>query len=177
MSIDSVATAAVYTFPNIDYWTPLGYVKLPVVMVAISGAESTFGTDDAGPRNPNGYNCDGHGYWGAWQVSLRAHAGWLQRHVGSDSPCDWADWLLDDMHCARAALHIMGSGYDLTAWQTFTQHTYLKFIRQASEAVDAAQKQLQAPPVNPVAATTVSAPAIAGLVIAGYVLAAGSAVG
>lgn len=144
MSLQSVAEAALEVFPPDPVSTPAGTLSLPVVMVAIAGAESTFGTYNWGPAGA--VACQGHAYIGPWQISLQAHADWLRQQIGSQDPCAWAQWLLDPVHNAQAALAIYRA-QGLRAWQTWTNGAWLKYLPQADQAIGAAS--LSTPPAPP----------------------------
>ena len=158
MSLASVARAAVATFPDDAIDTPQGAYPLPVVMVAIAGAETggTWADDTAGDCDFSGPSCgqcsfggSGATSWGAWQIH-NSHATYLEQVTGSSDPCSWARWLFVPSNCAQAALAVLGSDPQagLSNWSTWGRGYghYLEFIGQAVDAVEAARSPGTQPP-------------------------------
>jgi hypothetical protein len=138
MSIASAASAAVATFPWVNVTTPFGAYALPVVMVAIAGAETGGTYDDAaaGDFGLGGPSCNGATSWGLWQIH-NVHAQLLTQLSGSSDPCAWASWLSNAANCARAALAVYQS-QGLGAWTTWNEGTYSGWLPAAQKAVTAA---------------------------------------
>jgi hypothetical protein len=142
VSIAQAAGAAVATFPDVPVSTPYGVYPLPVVMVAIAGAETggTFAVNAAGdPATdyPGVPSCSGWTSFGLWQVHL-VHGALLQQLTGSADPCVWASWLAVPANCAQAALQVMGPEHALTPWTTWNEGTYSGWLPDAEAAVRAA---------------------------------------
>jgi hypothetical protein len=118
MSILECATAAL-GFNDLPVYTPVGYVSLRVLFLAIGGHESNWCTralGDSGLDLQYGYcsgeNCDGvfvheATSWGWLQVH-NVHAALLTRLSGSSDPCAWAAWLYDPAHTVTAAIQLVG---------------------------------------------------------------------
>lgn len=153
MSIAQCAAAALLVFPQTTISTPLGAYPLPVVMVAVAGAETggTWRDDAAGDA---GYDtqygtCDGFTSWGQYQIH-NVHAAYLRKVTGSADPCAWAAWLYDPVHCATAAAVLLGSDPQagLQAWSTWGnaytpwaagEGPWSTYLPDAQAAVTAAQ--------------------------------------
>lgn len=105
MAIQEVAEAAVRQWGG----RMVAGVDLPTVMVAIAGGESNWRADAAGDPGTSAYTCRGYRSWGAWQINMAAHFGFLPGVVGSRSPCAWAAWLSGPGNCARAADVVIGN--------------------------------------------------------------------
>jgi hypothetical protein len=142
VSLQDAAQAAVATFPDVPIRTPAGTFPLPVVMVAIAGAES--GWDDAaqGDYGLGGPSCHGYTSWGLWQIH-NVHAAYLEQVTGSSDPCVWAAWLYDPYHNAQAALVLLDDDPQagLSNWTTWNNGTYLQYLGQAQQAVAAVAAQ------------------------------------
>lgn len=146
MSIQQVSQAALVTFPRTQIHTPRGTYLLPVVMVAIGGAEDGFG---AGPGDPlsiyrdggaseRAYSCGGMTSFSTWQVNLPANHAMVANLSGipASNPCGQAAWLADYANGALAALAVYRS-QGLGAWTTYSTGAYLQYLSQAQAAVTA----------------------------------------
>lgn len=136
MSLTACATVAVATFPNRAVATTAGSLPLPVVMVAIAGAESGWRDNAAGDYGLPGPTCSGYTSWGLWQIHS-VHSSYLLSVTGSYNPCYWAQWLYVPANCARAALSVYTS-QGLTAWSTYNDGRWAANIAKAQAAVAAA---------------------------------------
>ena len=136
MSIAQCAAAAVLVFPAAAVPTTAGSLSLPVVMVAIGGAESSWNPAAAGDAGLPGPSCAGYTSWGWLQVHS-VHAAYLEGVTGSADPCAWATWLYDPVHCAQAALAVY-QGQGLGAWSSYTDGGWQANIAAAQQAVTAA---------------------------------------
>lgn len=134
MAIQDCAAVALATFSNVPIRTPQGTFPLPIVMVAIAGAESAWVDNSRGDYGLSGPTCQGYTSWGLWQIHS-VHSAYLTRVTGSANPCTWANWLYDPAHNAQAALAVLGSNLDLEAWTTWQTGAYLHYLRQAQDAV------------------------------------------
>jgi hypothetical protein len=136
-------------FPDTPVDTPAGPVPLRAVMVAIAGAESTFGNSMEGDkigstyRLPNGesgtipasrWNCNGYTSFGPWQIHLPAQHDLIARLSGTSDPCAMAAWLKDYRNSARAALEVYRSE-GLGAWTAYTTGLWRQYLPQAMLAV------------------------------------------
>lgn len=144
MSIQQAAQAAVSVFPNTSITTPHGTFSLRVVMVAISGAESSWdptANGDCGLGGPSCGSCAGGGNqatsWGLWQIH-NVHSAYLSQVSGSSSPCGWQQWLFTPHNNAVAAYNIYQS-QGLNAWTTWQTGAYAAYLSQATSAVQSAQ--------------------------------------
>ena len=144
MAIQDCAVVAIKTFGTRQVTTPRGVFPLRVVMVAIAGAESSWNNGSQGDYGLSGPNCHGYTSWGLWQINS-VHSAYLTRMTGSSNPCDWATWLYDPANNATAALAVLGSNLDLSAWTTWNTGAYLKYLSQAQDAVNAALASAQQP--------------------------------
>lgn len=129
MGIGDAAAVAQALFPATVVATPEGDLPLPLVMVAIAGAESGWDARAAGDSGLPGPHCTGmaHGRpvvaatsWGLWQIH-NVHGDFLRRATGSEDPCAWAEWLYEPGNNARAALHVLGPDPQrgLVNWSTW----------------------------------------------------------
>lgn len=194
MSIQQAAAAAVAVFPHTMIATTAGTLALPVVMTAISGAE-TGGTWDpsaggdcgmGGPAcGPCLFGGTGATSWGLWQIH-NVHAPYLTQVTGSTNPCTWASWLADPIQCAHAALAVLRGTNGLNNWTTYQDGSYRSYLPAATSAVAAAGAPVgSAPgPTNlcppgyvwrngacvPTLATRIPAPVGIGLGVAGVLL-------
>lgn len=137
MAISDCTLAAVVTFPNTIIQTPYGAFALPVVMIAIAGAESGWDDASEGDWGDGGSTCDGSTSWGLWQIH-NVHSTWLINATGSTNPCVWQQWLSTPTNNAQAALAIY-EGQGLTAWTTYQTGAYKQYLSQAQTAVNEAQ--------------------------------------
>ena len=137
MSIAQCAAAAALVFPNVAVSTTAGSLPLPVVMVAIGGAESTWNPAAAGDAGLDAQYglCSGYSSWG-WLQIHNVHAAYLEGVTGSTDPCAWATWLYDPVHCAQAALAVY-QGQGLGAWSSYTDGGWQANIGAAQQAVAA----------------------------------------
>ena len=144
MAIQQVAQAALAVFPQTQVRTPRGPYALPVVMVAIGGAEDGFGN---GPGDPlsiyrdggaaeRAYSCGGMTSFGTWQINLPAHSAMVANLSGvpASNPCGQAAWLAQYENCAKAAYAVYRS-QGLGAWTTWNTGAYLPYLAQAQTAV------------------------------------------
>ena len=148
MSIQQAAQAAVAVFPaDIAVATPAGVYPLPVVMVAISGAETggTWDPQAAGDCGLGGPSCGtclfggtGATSWGLWQIH-NVHSAYLTQQTGSSNPCVWAQWLFNPRHNAEAAWALWTGNVStfLRNWTTWNTQRYLTYLPQAVQAVQA----------------------------------------
>lgn len=150
MSItDAIAVAN--TFPNTTIKTSVGNYPLPVVMVAIAGAESSFDPKAKGDYGYSGPTCDGSTSWGLWQIH-NSHSAYLTKQTGSTNPCTWEQWCFDPGNNAKAALAVINGFPNVqtaveNTWQTtWNNNKYVPFLSQAQEGMG----------VTPSAPTTVS---------------------
>lgn len=147
MAIDDVARVAVRLWSR----------DVAIIMVAISGPESAFGTlPDGDPlyiftpaeqeaKRP--YACNGYTSFGAWQIHTPAHWRRLQELTGSAVPCVWRGWLLDLDHNGQIAAELVaGSGF--TPWTAYNDRSYRAHLHAAELAVDRALEEV-GPPVPP----------------------------
>lgn|GEM_PF-1525510 len=153
MSLAEAAAAAVAVFPHINVTTTAGVYPLPVVMVAIAGAESGWNNTDAGdcgyPDLPSCGPCTDGGTgatsWGLWQVHS-VHIPLLTQLTGSTDPCVWREWLFVPLNCAVAARAVYEGAAGLGNWTTYSQGEYVQYLGTAQAAVRAAQTPTQKPP-------------------------------
>lgn len=138
MSMNDAAGVA-RIFPNVSISTPQGDYPLPVVMIAIAGAESSFVPTAKGDYGLGGPNCNGYTSWGLWQIH-NTHSGYLEANTGSSDPCKWAEWLYDPTNNAKAAAAII-DGYSSPqtavegAWYTtWHENRYVKYLGEAQAA-------------------------------------------
>ena len=183
MSLSDCAAAAVATFPDQTVQTTAGALPLPVVMVAIAGAESVGWHDRAagdplsiyrdGGASEAAYSCGGLTSFGLWQINLPAHYPYLQGVTGSASPCYWATWLYSPTNCATAALAVYQS-QGLGAWTTYNDGSWQANIAKAQAAVTPAST----PQAGRVSLAAVAFP-VAGVLLLGAlaVVAVGAGVG
>ena len=166
MSIASCAAAAVATFPNTSVQTTAGALPLPVVLVAIAGAESTWRDNAQGDYGLDSLFglCDGYSSWGLWQIH-NVHASYLSQASGSQDPCAWAAWLYIPANCAKAALAIYQS-QGLGAWSTYTGGEWQGYITQAQSAI-ASLPPTQTGGGGGGAGSTAPSPPIPSLLLAG----------
>ena len=136
MSLRSCAAAAVAAFPSVTVDTTAGSLPLPVVMVAIAGAESTWTDNAAGDYGLAGPSCGGYTSWGLWQIHS-VHSAYLESVTGSTNPCTWASWLYVPANCAAAALAVYQS-QGLGAWTTYQDGRWQANIAKAQAAIAAA---------------------------------------
>lgn len=140
MSLQDCTAAAVHTFRSSTIVaTPYGRFPLPVIMVAIAGAESAWSDIARGDYGLPGPQCGGYTSWGLWQIHS-VHSAYLSRVTGSSNPCDWAAWLYVPVNNAAAAAAVMGSNVaaGLTAWTTWNTGAYRQYLQTAAAAVAAA---------------------------------------
>jgi hypothetical protein len=138
VSIQDAAQAAVTTFPEALVQTPDGTFPLPVVMVAIAGAESGWDDSAQGDYGLGGPSCGGYTSWGLWQVH-NVHAAYLTQQTGSSDPCVWARWLYDPANNAAAAWALLSGDVPggLSNWTTWNTGAYRAYLGQAAAAVAA----------------------------------------
>ena len=159
MSIQQAAQAAVATFPNVNVSTDAGTLRLPVVMVARAGVESSWNPSATGDWNgerytlSNGqtgtiadspYACYMNGTYGwhyyqslgLWQINMPSHAAYLRSVTGSASPCVWAKWLLNPTNNAKAARYLLGNPISFSPWAS-EYDSWHRYIGQAQTAVNA----------------------------------------
>ena len=129
------AEAALAVFGTSKIETPHGTYILPVVMVAIAGAESSWIADQNGDKGLPGPECEGYTSWGLWQIHS-VHSTWLTEQTKSTDPCVWARWLSDPANNAKAAVAIY-EGQGLNAWTTYQTGAYLGYLPAAQAAVAA----------------------------------------
>jgi len=137
MSLESISRVAVQVFNTGDAPT----------MVAIAGAESGFNPAARGdavnsfpPSLANVYqewSDEGFCSFGAWQVFLPVHHQMVATLSHKETPAELASWLLDAENNARAAREILGS-QGFTAWSTFNDSQFHRFINDAGVGVAAA---------------------------------------
>lgn len=131
-----------------------------IIMVAIAGAESGWiedrpsTTDVWGMPGDNvywrAYSCQRVYSWGLWQVFMPVHRLLLEESTGSIDPCVWRDYLCDGAHNAYIAYRIwLSQGFG--AWSTYNDHSYERFLVDATMAVDyvLARPRPAPPPVPP----------------------------
>ena len=135
MSLVQCAAAAAGVFPGQSVSTTAGSLPLPVVMVAIGGAESGWNVTARGDYGVGGPNCGGYTSWG-WLQIHGVHSAYLEAQTGSANPCVWASWLYDPAHCAAAALAVYQS-QGLGAWSTYQDGRWRQYVAQASGATQA----------------------------------------
>ena len=115
-AIDVCADAAIKVFSSkVAVTTPDGVYALPIVMVAIAGAESGYNAGAwAWDGDPQYGVCAGATSFGLWQIHNVHYAGGL-------SFCDWAHSLLNPLTNAEAAAAVLGSNpaQGLQAWTTW----------------------------------------------------------
>lgn len=146
MSIQDAALAALAVFAATTIQTPDGQYPLPVVMVAVAGAESGWRNDARGDRGlTDRPSCDGYTSFGLWQINT-VHGAYLTQASGSSDPCRWAQWLYDPYHNAWAARALLGDRpqENLRHWTAWRTGAYRRYLLQAQAAVLAA-----APPAPP----------------------------
>ena len=116
---------------------PLVGNELAITFVAIAGCESSFGTNNQGDSGLGSPNCQGYTSFGAWQINLPAHAGYLQSVTGSPNPCTWAQWLLNLHNNAVAAKHVFDrAGGSFHPWTTYNTGCYQHWRSTATQAVN-----------------------------------------
>lgn len=167
MSIREAARAAIAHFPWVNVPTHAGTYSLPVVMVAIAGAESGYDNRARGDVGiePQFGTCDGYTSWGLWQIH-NSHRDSLIRLTGSQDPCAWAEWLYDPDHNARMARAIYDAqGFDAWATTWYNQR-YVRFLPAARAAIDALVSGSPAP-------TLLLTPTLFGLLAAAAIAASG----
>lgn len=149
MTPEEVAQLALKYFPNTPVQTPYGEFPLPVVMVAIAGAESgwreTAQGDPVSRTGPQRYPpCDGFFSFGLWQINIGANLPTIVALGAPNTPCGAAHWLLVPENNAKAARAI----YDrqgLWAWTVWRTGAYSRYLARSMQAVEA----VQAPPPPP----------------------------
>jgi hypothetical protein len=136
---DAVNAASI--FPNVPIQTPNGTYPLPVVMVAIAGAESSYQNDAKGDYGLGGPTCDGSTSWGLWQIH-NVHSQYLTQVTGSSNPCDWENWCFNPNNNAKAALAII-NGFPSplsalqNAWYTdWKTGSYVQYLGKAQQAMN-----------------------------------------
>ena len=134
MSLAEAVAAAQGAFPWVTVGTSAGSLPLPVVMVAIAGAESGWDPTARGDygRDPGYGLCDGYSSWGLWQIH-NVHAAYLTQVSGTSSPCGWAAWLFNPAHNAQAAASVWRS-QGLTAWTSYTNGAWRQYLPAAEAA-------------------------------------------
>lgn len=171
MSLSACAAAAVATFPAATVSTTAGSLPLPVVMVAIAGAESGWHARAQGDplsiyrdggASEAAYSCGGYTSEGLWQVNMPAHYPYLASATGSTSPCYWAQWLWSPQNNAKAALAVYQS-QGLGAWTTYQDGRWQSHIDAAQAAVTAATT----PRAGSVALRSTAVPLLGVLAIGG----------
>jgi hypothetical protein len=163
MSAAQAAQAALAAFPDIPVTTSAGTYPLPVVMVAIAGAESGWNPDALGDYGLGGPTCPTYGSatsFGLWQIH-NVHAAYIAAQAGSADPCVWIPWLFDPAHNAAVAASIYRS-QGLAAWTTYTNGQYQAFLTAAQQAVAQAQAAGSAAPSAPAPAVLPPAPSVPG---------------
>jgi len=88
-----------------------------VIAVSVALAESS------GNANATSHNPDGGTNTGLWQIDTKAHPQWTEAQ------------LKNAITNAHAAFSVSSSGTNWSAWQTFTQGTYQKFVPQAEKGI------------------------------------------
>jgi hypothetical protein len=149
VSIDVAAAAAYNTFPWDMIDTPNGQYSLPVVMLAIAGAESAWDNNSAGDWGYGGSTCDGSTSWGLWQIH-NVHSDYLINVTASDNPCDWQQWLSIPENNAISALALYQGPIGLNNWTTYKNNSYLNYLEQSQEAINALQNNNGGTPITPV---------------------------
>ena len=147
MSIQEAATVARANFPaSISVTTPHGTYALPVVMVAIAGAESGWNPQADGDCGLDGPACGtcpnvsgGATSWGLWQIH-NVHAAYLTQATGSTNPCTWRSWLFVPANNAKAAWALWGGNLAtfLGNWSTWSNKAYIAHLSAAQTAYQAA---------------------------------------
>ena len=172
MSIQTCAAASLSTWSmGVSVATPQGSLPLPVVMVAIAGAESGWVSTAAGDAGLDaGYGlCNGYSSWGLWQIH-NVHASYLTQVTGSQSPCAWAQWLSSPVHNAQAAEALTGSSPSSAAlastWTTYANGSWAASIPAAQAAVSQALAAT-APRVSTPSGGLLAAPAGGALIAVG----------
>jgi len=144
MTIDAVALVAVRRWSRPD----------AIIMVAISGPESAFGTlPDGDPlyiftpaeqAAKASYACNGYTSFGAWQIHTPAHHSRLQVLTGSADPCVWRGWLLDLDHNGQIAAELV-AGAGFIHWTAYNNRSYRAHLHAAELAVDRALEEVGPP--------------------------------
>lgn len=164
MSLADAVTAA-SAFPWVTVGTSAGSLPLPVVMVAIAGAESHWDPTAQGDYGLDpGYGlCHGYSSWGLWQIH-NVHAGYLTQVSGTGSPCGWAAWLFNPGNNAQAAASVYRS-QGLSAWTTYTNGAWLRYLPAATAAFG--QSGGGAVPTTAPARTATPVASVPGIIPAG----------
>ena len=182
MSIQQCAAAVVQVIPaSVMVQTSVGLVSLREVFLAIGGVESRWVTTAAGDSvaelhafaaahpgvrvgyPPSWATCNGYSSWGWLQINW-IHYAYLASVPGSTSPCVWASWLFDPVHCAQAA-YALYQGAGLAPWAPDMAGPWLQYLPQAQAAVAAARRSstggTPAPPTSPPTTVAQTAPVAA----------------
>lgn len=142
------AQVAVQAFPNVSISTSQGIYSLPVVMVAVAGAESSWIASNRGDYGLGSPSCGGYTSFGLWQIHLPAWASVIARISGvpSSNPCGQAKWLYIPANNARMAALILGQNPQagLRNWTTWTNGAYAHHLATAQAAVSTITQMAQA---------------------------------
>lgn len=179
MSIQGATQVAQAVFPAVSVRTTAGTYPLPVVMVAIAGAESGWNPNALGDDGLGGPTCPTYGSatsFGLWQIH-NVHSAYLSRQAGSTNPCVWIPWVLVPAHNAQAALSIYQS-QGLSAWSTYTNGAYRSNLSAAQSAVASASQTLTPGPslVSTTGATALAYPPWLWVLLGGTAIVGGTAV-
>lgn len=135
MSLAQAVAAAQGAFPAVTVSTPAGPYPLPVVMVAIAGAESSWNPQALGDYGDGGPTCPAIGTatsFGLWQIH-NVHAAYIAQQAGSSDPCVWIPWLFTPAHNAAVAASLVRSP-GLSAWTTYRTGAWQRYLGAAQAA-------------------------------------------
>lgn len=136
MSLAQAVSAARAVFPNVPVATPAGTLPLPVVMVAIAGAESGWDPTALGDYGDGGPTCPIYGSatsFGLWQIH-NVHAATIAARAGTSDPCQWIPWLFNPLNNAALAYSVY-STQGFGAWTTYTTGAWLGYLPAALAAM------------------------------------------
>lgn len=162
MSLAEAVVAAQSAFPWVTVQTTAGSLPLPVVMVAIAGAESSWDPTAVGDYGLGGPTCPRYGSgtsFGLWQIH-NVHAAYIAQQAGSSDPCVWIPWLFNPANNAAVAASVYRS-QGFGAWTTYNNGAWQSRLPLALAAFGA---EGASPTTPPHGATTSP---IGGLVAAG----------